>query len=255
MARMGVALQLYTIRQALEQDFLGSLRQVAAAGYEGVEFAGLYGQSAATVRALLDELQLTAVSSHLDLRLLEDDFDAVVEDLKTLGCKNAVVPYIADNLRQDEAGWKAVFAKLEQFGAQFAAHGIRFGYHNHSFEFEHQVDGQWAFDALFAATNPAHVQVEMDVCWVQVGGQDPVAYIHKYEGRLPLLHLKDMRLGEDGKPLTVPLGQGSVDLSAVVEASQAAGVEWLIVEQDFLQHPPFESIGMSMQWLRDHSLR
>ena len=74
---------------------------------------------------------------------------------------------------------------LEEVGAEARKQGLIFGYHNHAFEFEAEVDGQFVFDAMYSATTPEAVQVEMDVCWVQFAGQDPLAYIPKYAGRLP----------------------------------------------------------------------
>lgn len=253
MAKPRIGLQMYTLRNLTDKDFAGTLREVAALGYEGVEFAGYGGMAADELRALLDELHLTAVGSHVGIERLESALQDEIAFLKTIGCQYAVVPWLSDSYRADADAWKRTFAKFDEFGRAFEAAGIGFGYHNHSFEFEIQVGDQFAFDAIFANTSPTAVKVEMDVCWVQNAGQDPVAYVAKYAGRLPLLHLKDMRV-EGGKTLTVPLGEGTVDLDAVTAASEKAGVEWFIVEQDECQRPPLESIATSMDWLRTHNL-
>ncbi|MNP58754.1 Xylose isomerase-like TIM barrel [compost metagenome] len=107
---------------------------------------------------------------------------------------------------------------------------------------------------MFAQTSPEAVKVEMDVCWVQFAGQNPIEYINKYAGRLPLLHLKDFSKDEQGQMKTLELGQGSVDLPAVIEGATSAGVEWLIVEQDVCQNPPLESVSNSYNWLKENYL-
>ncbi|MCL6547595.1 MAG: sugar phosphate isomerase/epimerase [Alicyclobacillus sp.] len=254
MGRLKIGLQMYTVRDEARKDFVGTLRRVAELGYEGVEFAGYGGLSAEELSRSLREFGLEAVGSHIDVFRLRDHLEEEVAFQSALGCRYAVCPGLPEEFRRDETAWRKTFDLLEACGRRFREAGITFGYHNHSFEFEQTVGGQFAFDALFAATSPEHVQAEMDVCWVQHAGQDPVAYVRRYAGRLPLIHLKDLRLSEDGRPLTVVLGQGMVDLPAVISAAEEAGAEWLIVEQDECQAPPLESIADDIAWLREHYL-
>ncbi|MEI7025023.1 sugar phosphate isomerase/epimerase family protein [Paenibacillus sp. y28] len=251
MARnVGIGLQLYTLRQETAQDFKATLAKVAALGYEGVEFAGYGGLNAGELKELLDELGLQAIGSHVSLKALREDLDGQIEYLKTIGGKVLICPYVAEEERRHEADWKALYAFLEQTGHTVRERGLAFAYHNHAFEFEAEVDGQFAFDAMYTYTTPAAVQVELDVCWVQYAGQDPLAYIRRYAGRLPLLHLKDYLPQAQAGLDTVELGRGIVDLQAVAEAAVEAGVEWLIVEQDNCPRPPLDSVAESMAWLR-----
>ncbi|WP_010268059.1 sugar phosphate isomerase/epimerase family protein [Paenibacillus senegalensis] len=254
MRRMGIGLQLYTLREETAKDFKGTLRKVAELGYEGVEFAGYGGIPAGEMKALLDELGLKAIGAHVGLHLLKDNLEQEIDYLKTIGASYMICPYVSPEERGGEAEWKERFELLAKVGAEARKHGLVFGYHNHDFEFTGHVGELTIFDALYEATKPEEVQVELDVCWVQFAGQDPLAYIAKYAGRLPLLHLKDFSRKPDGSMDTLQLGLGDVDLPAVIQASSDAGVEWLIVEQDHCQLPPLESVANSIQWVKENYL-
>lgn len=254
MTRMGIGLQLYTLRDVTAVDFEGTLRKVAAMGYEGVEFAGYGGIEAERMRDLLQELGLKAIGSHIGLPLLEGNLENEIAYLKTIGAKYAICPWLPPEAR-DAAAWRSHLTKFEQYGKRFREEGIVFAYHNHEFEFEVELDGQIVFDALYERISPEYLQVEMDIGWVQYSGIDPVSYIKKYAGRLPLLHLKDFRGGEKGKQIdTVELGRGDLPLQPVIAAASESSVEWIIVEQDVCANPPMESVATSMEWLKENYL-
>ncbi|MEK3704759.1 sugar phosphate isomerase/epimerase [Paenibacillus sp. FSL R7-0198] len=255
MKKLNIGLQLFTLRDETAADFRGTLRKVAALGYEGVEFAGYGDIPAEEMKALLDELGLKGFSSHVSLHAMREDLQKQIDYLKTIGAQYIICPYLMPEDRPENAeGWTKLFAELQQYGAEAAKQGLIFGYHNHDFEFHGQVGDANAFDAMFAQTSPEAVKVEMDVCWVQFAGQNPIEYIKQYAGRLPLLHLKDFSKDEQGQMKTLELGQGSVDLPAVIEGATNAGVEWLIVEQDVCQNPPLESVSNSYNWLKQNYL-
>lgn len=254
MTRMNVGLQLYTLRDATAEDFEGTLRKVAAMGYEGVEFAGYGDIKAEDMRALLDELGLKAIGSHIGLHLLEGNIEAEIAYLKTIGAKYAICPWLPAEARDVES-WRVHLVNFEQYGKRFREEGITFAYHNHEFEFEVILDGEVLFDALYARIDPQYLQVEMDIGWVQYSGVDPLAYIAKYAGRLPLLHLKDFRAGEKGQQIdTVELGRGDLPLLPIIDAASKASVEWLIVEQDTCANPPLEAVAESMEWIKKNFL-
>lgn len=254
MRKMGIGLQLYTLRDETAQDFRGTLRKVAELGYEGVEFAGYGDIPAEEMKTLLQELGLQAIGSHVGLHLLREDLQKEIDYLKTIGAKYMMCPYVSPEDRSSAEDWKSLFAFLEDVGTEARKQGLVFGYHNHAFEFEDKVGDSFVFDAMYEATSPEAVQVEMDVCWVQFAGQDPLAYIPKYAGRLPLLHLKDFSKDDQGDMKTLELSQGSVDLPAVIQAASDAGTQWLIVEQDVCQNPPLESVSNSLNWLKNNYL-
>lgn len=254
MNRMGIGLQLYTLREEMAKDFKGTLRKVAELGYEGVEFAGYGGLPAEELAELLQSLGLKAIAGHVGLNSIRTNLDQEIAYLQTIGARNLVLPGIPGEDRSDEESWKRIFALCGQAGEETAKQGLAFGYHNHDFEFKTQIDGAYAFDALFSATAPEHVKVEMDIGWVQFAGLEPIDYIRKYSGRLPLVHLKDFRIGADGKIDTVELGQGVIKLTDVIAAASEAGTEWLIVEQDNCANPPLESVETSITWLKENYL-
>ncbi|MWV42187.1 TIM barrel protein [Paenibacillus sp. HJL G12] len=255
MKKINIGLQLFTLRDETSSDFEGTLRKVAELGYEGVEFAGYGNIPADEMKTLLNELGLKGFSSHVSLQAMRDNLQKEIDYLKTIGAKYMICPYLMPEDRpQTSEGWNRLFSELEEIGNEVRKQGLIFGYHNHDFEFHGQAGDQNAFDGMFAETTPEAVQVEMDVCWVQFAGKNPIEYIHRYAGRLPLLHLKDFSKDEQGQMKTLELGQGSVDIPAVIEASAEAGVEWLIVEQDVCQNPPLESISNSYNWLKENYL-
>ncbi|MCR8634912.1 sugar phosphate isomerase/epimerase family protein [Paenibacillus radicis (ex Xue et al. 2023)] len=252
MRRMGVGLQLYTLRDDMAQDFRGTLRKVAELGYEGVEFAGYGGLEAEELRDLLKELNLKAIGAHVSLKNMRENLEKEIAYLKTIGAPYFICPHIALEDRKDAEAWKALFAFFEHAGHQIKEAGLQFGYHNHAFEFEESIDDEFVFDALYSTTSADIVKVEMDVCWVKYAGQDPLAYINTYAGRLPLLHLKDFNRGAENQMDTVELGLGEVDLPNVIQASSDAGVEWLIVEQDRCANPPLQSVATSLNWVKEN---
>ena len=271
---MGIGLQLYTLREETKADFPGTLRKVAALGYEGVEFAGYGGLSADSMKQLLEETGLKAIGSHVGLQRLREDLQGEIDYLKTIGGRYLICPSIPTEERQSPDDWKKLIAFFRETGEEVRKQGLVFAYHNHAFEFEMNIGDEYAFDALYSGTPPEAVQVEMDVCWVKYAGVDPLAYIAKYAGRLPLLHLKDFNRDEDAirafneaiekqigvnlniRMVTLELGQGEVPLQDVVAAASDAGVEWLIVEQDFCQNnPPLQSVENSLNWVKQNYLQ
>jgi sugar phosphate isomerase/epimerase len=252
MTRLGIGVQLYTLRDEMENDFEGTLRKVAALGYEGVEFAGYYGWEAEKLKQLLDEIGLKTIGSHVGLANLRANLSGEIAYLQTIGGTYLICPYVAADDRQSVDDWTRLFAELEQFGTEANKQGLQFLYHNHDFEFHLKVDDAYVFDAMYASTSQDQLKVEMDVCWVQFAGQDPLAYIAKYAGRLPLLHFKDFTKDADQKLVTLELGLGDVPLKKVIAAAEKAGVQWLIVEQDNCQKPPLVSIANSLEWINNN---
>ena len=230
MKRDQVALQLYTMREQAAEDLAGTLARVAEIGYTAVEFAGFYGHAATDVRGMLDANGLRAVAAHVPITDFEGRFDGVVEDMKTLGCNWAIVPFLPPELR----GADRLDELAEKFGAwgqQVADAGMRFAYHNHDFEFAEKFpNGEPLFHELIERTAPGIVSFELDAYWVVRGGYDPVDVLTDHADRISLLHLKDAN--KDDPTDDAPFGDGSLDWTAILAASRAAGIEYYIVEQD-----------------------
>ncbi|OMD42876.1 sugar phosphate isomerase/epimerase family protein [Paenibacillus odorifer] len=246
-----IGLQLYTLREELEQDFEGTLRKVAALGYKGVEFFHLFGRTAAEVKQLLNELGLVALGAHRPYDALLNDTEAEISYNLEIGNPHLIVPYLSEEQRN----YEEVAANLKIIGEKCKAGGAVLLYHNHDFELTDKYgdSDRTAFDGLFEEVPADLLQVEMDTCWVHHAGYDAVEYINKYAGRLPIIHLKDLKKHEDGSPETVVLGEGEVNLTAILDAAVQANVEWAVVEQDFCSRSPLESVEDSLKWVKAYA--
>ncbi len=244
-----IGLQLYTVRDQLAQDFAGTLNAVAKLGFHGVELAGNYGgHDAPALKAFLDGLKLEVASLHVPIEALETDLDAQIAFAQALGSKYIVCPWLAESRYATDAALVETFASLEKIALICKARGLGFGYHNHTFEFERHVGAQPMFDALFAAVPNA--LVEFDIAWGHAGGIASADYVRHYAGRLPLLHVKDVRRDGSGWQ-TVELDRGEVPVQAALEAGAATGAEWFIVEQDHCAGDPLESVAVSVKFLKE----
>jgi len=242
MEKIPVAVQMYTLRDAADRDFVGTLKRVAALGYAGVELAGYGGLSASDLKALLADLGLGIAGAHTGLDIAETEVDALIDFHLELGNKYLVAPYMS---APDADGWRKIGQRLNVVGAKCRAYGLQVCYHNHAHEFE-SYDGETGLQLLFANSDAANVQAELDLYWVTKGGQDPVQMIKKYSGRLPLLHCKDQ--APDGSFAEV--GNGTLDWPAIFSAAPDAGVQWYIVEQDSCPGDCFDSVETSIRNLR-----
>jgi sugar phosphate isomerase/epimerase len=130
-----IALQLYSVRDLTAPDMLGALRHVAEIGFHGVEFAGFGNATVPEIRRMLDEVALKAVSAHVPMDRFATQLDETIAELQTLGCTNAVVPWAGEEWR-DADGVAKLAAHFNEWGARCRDAGLRFGYHNHGFEFD-----------------------------------------------------------------------------------------------------------------------
>lgn len=245
-----LGLQLYTVRDHLEQDFEGTLRKVAELGYQGVEFAGFYGRTAEQVQQILQETGLVALGSHTQYARLKNALAEEIAFNKAIGNHYLVFPYLAEEERDR---WDEVIEDLKVIGKRCAEEGMILCYHNHDFEITQKLQGKPVLDVIYEKVPANLLKVELDSCWVSFGGADPLEYIVTYRDRLPLLHLKDMVTRADGSPETVELGRGEIAVDKIADSAIAADVKWLIVEQDYCAGDSLESISVSMDWLRAYS--
>lgn len=246
MAKLPVALQLYTVRDESSKDFTGTLRRVAEIGYTSVELAGTGGLAAKELKALLDDLGLAAVGPHAALGQLESELEATLDYFAEVGCPYITCPYMPEEYRQADR-FAATCALFDRVGQACADRGFQFCYHNHAFEFETRLGNKTLFDTLYDQTDPELVKGEVDVYWVQYGGYDPAQIIAARPGRFPLIHLKDMTSGE---PTFAEVGEGILDMPSIMSASEENGAQWYIVEQDRCQRPTLESARFSFENLK-----
>ncbi|MDR0669675.1 MAG: sugar phosphate isomerase/epimerase [Treponema sp.] len=239
---MDISLQLYSIKEDIKENFAGALELVQKAGYQGVEFAGYFGNSPARMKALLDGCHLKAVSTHLGLPRLREALDEEIAVAKTLGYRLLVCPGIS----ADSAEGYANDARLLEECAQKAAkEGIIVGYHNHSHEFA-TYGGKYAQDIILE--NAPTVKFQPDLFWIAVGGVDPLSYLEPLAraGRICAVHAKELaRTGKEN----VYVGEGKIDFTGVAKLCPPDQYPW-IIEQEEYHSSHVDGISKSYQGLR-----
>ena len=143
-----IAIQLYTVRDQAAADFEGTLKAIKAMGYEGVEFAGLHGKTAAEVKAMCAEIGLTPISAHVPYYDMIADPKGVLSDYAEIGCKYVAIPYLTPECRPGTDGFAKVVENAEMLGKVAKELGMTLLYHNHDFEFE-KIDGKYALEVLY----------------------------------------------------------------------------------------------------------
>ncbi len=241
-----IAIQVYSVRDVAKDDLRGTLTKLKAMGYDGAEFAGLYGHSAAEVKSMCEEIGIVPLSAHTNLDDIRADMQGLVATYAELGVKYLALAWASPENRPGGENWDNAKADIAAVCKECAKYGMKFLYHNHDFEFE-KLDGKYLLDLLYEAI--PELETELDTCWVRVGGENPADYIRKYSGRAPVVHLKDFvgKRGEnmyeligdtkakadtDGAFGLRYVGEGVQDFSSIIKAAEDAGSEWLIVEQD-----------------------
>lgn len=266
MASLPIALQLYSVRDQLEIDFYGTLKQVKEMGYDGVELFGLNGRTAQEWKSALAELGLKVNSSHVSVNELCTDTPKTMAAYKELGCDYVAIPWMSHGANNEKL--KENLKTIETLAVAAKEAGMTLLYHNHDFEFK-TVDGKPALDIIYETIPADLLKTEIDTCWVKFAGTEPAAYVRKYAGRSPLVHLKDFwkeegdnevpyeLIGQDSsekKKSTFefrPIGYGLQDVASLLEASKDAGADWVIVEQDeSVGRSSLEAVKMSIDYLR-----
>lgn len=243
-----IALQLYSIRKELEQDFVGGITRVAEMGYAGVEIAGFPNTTPEAAATLFRDLGLTVCGIHGPLPVAGQR-NEILETVALLGCSRLICPWLDPQRFTTLEGIQGVAAELNAASAIAQAHGISLGYHNHWFEFG-MVEGRSAHEILRDYLAP-EVFFEVDTYWALTAGTDPVALVRELGARAPLLHIKDGP-AEMGQPM-VAVGSGKLPVAEVVAAG-TGHTEWLIVELDECATSMLEAVAQSFAYLVEKGL-
>lgn len=244
-----IGLQLYSIREALAQDFEGGIRKVAEMGYIGVEVAGFPGTTPEAAAALFKSLGLQVAGAHIGLPL-GDQESATVDMLGTLGCKYLVCPWMDPaTYYQTEDQIRQACDILNEANAFARQNGLVLAYHNHDFEYA-TLDGRIKAQIMLDYLDP-EIVFEVDTYWVKAAGVDPAQIVAGLGERAPLLHIKDGPAVR-GQPMTA-VGDGVIDVPAVIKAGEAH-TEWLIVELDACATDMMEAVAKSYRYLTGNGL-
>jgi sugar phosphate isomerase/epimerase len=228
-----VGLELYSVRNALKADPMGTVRAVAGLGYQCVEFYAPYFEWTETqtkdMRKLMDDLGIRCYSTHNDSSFFAADKLSRAADMNhILGCKYMVMSSAGNNADPDY--WRTVAETLNHVSEQLEPDSLKTGYHNHQFEFTLN-NGRRPIEILAKNTKPS-VMLQLDVGTCIEAGSDPVAWIRSNPGRIRSLHLKEWS-PEPGKGYTVLFGEGVAKWNAIFEAAESVGgVEYYLIEQE-----------------------
>jgi len=255
----GVGIQLYTLRDAMAADVVGTLKQVSDLGYKNLELASysdgkFYGFTPKEIKKIANDMGMEILSSHTQVEaagITIDNAKKMADDHAELGVKYCVQPWVNEVDRNIES-YKKMVADWNEVGKKMKEVGIQFAYHNHNFEFKN-IDGIVPYyDIYMKELDSNLVTMEIDLFWANKAGQNPVEMFKKYPGRFQLFHMKDMHTKQDPfydviKDDISPVGAGVIDFKAILAAKDVAGMKYLFVEDDNQGNgKPFESIGTSI---------
>jgi sugar phosphate isomerase/epimerase len=249
-----VGLEIYSLRGEAEKDLPATLTTIRKFGFTEVEVSALYGRSAAGFRRLLDEAGLRATSMMAEYARLDKQIDSVAADAHTLGVEYVVCSTIPHKRQLTPEECYRAIGEFDRWGENLAGADLHLCYHTHGVEFSKSEDGT-LFDTLVKRTNPKFVNFEMDIFWIVYAFQDPVKMLHRYPGRFPLMHVKDMRKdtvrggspGDVREEASVPLGTGIVDIRAILRAAEKTGVRHYYIEDEAVDAA--RQIPESLQYL------
>lgn len=247
-----LSVQLWSVKDAMQADFEGTMTKLAAMGFQGVEFAGNFGKYAndpAGLKAFLAKLGLKASGAHVPFdKFSPEQFDATVAFYKAINCNYLIIPM--DQRAFTVEGAKAVAADLAAVQKKLTPLGMRVGYHNHKPEMMGDM-GKTPWDVIGKNTN-SQVILQQDVGWTEVAGKDPVDMVKAYPGRTITTHYK-ASAPEPGNTEDPIIGKDTTDWKALITANKTiGGTQWLVVEQE--SYPagmtPMQSVEASLKGLQ-----
>ncbi len=255
MSTLRAAAQLYTVRDHMKtpQEIASGLERISKMGYKAVQISGIGRDQAIEPQALkdlLDANNLTACATHIGWDRLTTDLDAVIAEHKLWACPHVGIGGLPQEYRTSGEGYVRFAAEASEIARKLAAADLGFIYHNHAFELR-KFDGRTGLDILLSESDPDVFGFEIDTYWIQAGGGDPVQWIHKVEGRMQVVHFKDMGMSEAPEAIMFEVGEGNLNWTEIIKACRETGVEWAPVEQDRCQRDPFDSLSISLKNLME----
>jgi sugar phosphate isomerase/epimerase len=254
-----LAIQLYTIRNAVSANLEKSLERLADLGFTQLEIYGydgkFFGKNRAEFQSILKNVGMEVISSHHTTGIVHNskgtllnNWEQSVEDLNFIGSKYMVCSYLFPEERTAEH-YRQLPDLLNQSGGITSKAGLGFAYHNHDFEFE-TFDDKTVYDFILDNTDSDLVKMELDLYWISKAGLNPVEYFENYPKRFPLWHVKDMTAGTKD---FAEIGNGTIDFETIFKAKEKAGLKYWFLEQDSSDKDIFESIKISKNYIDYHS--
>ena len=260
-----IAIQLYSLRNIIQNDIEGTLVALKNMGYDGVEFAGLYDKKPSELRALCKRIGLVPLCSHIGYPWILDDLDRHIDESVELGVKYVAISYMHRDFHKGGDKHEGAYEHLKMISARFREKGITLLYHNHHFEMC-ECEGKRLYEWLFEAMTPEELMPEIDTAWIELEVGEAEKYIRAFKDRCDLVHVKSY-YGKEGfdelahspdepkmrdKFDFCNLERGRLDVAAVVKASVESGAKWLVVEQDKpdADIPELESARINIEMLK-----
>jgi sugar phosphate isomerase/epimerase len=249
MAKIPIALQLYSVREDCARDLSATLESVADIGYEGVEFAGYYGRRADELRRILDNFGLEVAGTHIGIeRLLGDELERTIEFNQTLGNQFLIVPSLPEERRKSKAAWLETARLMNEIAEKLRPKGMHVGYHNHTIDFQ-PINGELPWDIFFGAT-VTDVIMQLDTGNAMRGGvssKEILEILERYLGRATTVHLKEFSSTNE----RALIGEGQMKWKEFLSLCETiGGTEWYVVEQESYAFPPLECARRCMKNLR-----
>lgn len=238
--------QLYTFRKEMLADARGTLQRIAALGIKQIESARsekghYYGLTAKEMKQVCNDLGMALRSGHVHL---DDKWQQTMNEAAEAGQEYVICSTMPTN-GQTTGNYKNVAEAFNKAGEDCKKLNLKFGYHNHEYEFESDK-GEVLYDVLLKNTDPSLVHMELDLGWVVVAGKDPLEYFNNFKNRFPLWHLKDMDLV---KKHSTEFGKGGLDIVKMLKHGKQSGMKYFFVEQEEYASTPFESMKENMEYL------
>ena len=257
---MPIGLQLYTVRDHLDKDLVGTLQKVADIGYRDVEIGSLnyYGKKPADLRRILSDHGLQALSIHFSDHQWKLSPEKCIAGARECGITYLGMASLDEKDRNSLDAIKRDAEWFDKLGEAATRAGCVFNYHGHNFDYA-AVDGVVEYDELIRRTDPKTVNFQLDCFWCVRAGKDPVDYFHRFPGRFPQLHIKDLKPGfppttgghEHGPSPFTEVGQGIIDWKRIFVAAKEGGLKHYYVEQDACDRDSLESARMSYEYLHN----
>jgi len=252
MSKPVVGAQLYTVREFAKTlpEIVETLGKVRKCGYTAVQLSGLGPVDPKDLAAAAEEAGIDIVATHVGWQRFLEEIDSVIEEHKVWNCTHAAIGGLPGEYHSEE-GIRRFADELPPVAERLAKEGLDFSYHNHSQELAHYGGRCW-LEMLYERVDAKYLKAEIDTYWITAGGGDPAAWVRRYPGRQPLLHLKDMIVLPDRTQRFAEIGEGNLNWPAILEAAETSNVEYLLVEQDqCYDRDPFESLAISYRNLKE----
>jgi sugar phosphate isomerase/epimerase len=263
-----IGLQLYSIRDDMSRDPLGSLAKVAETGYEYIEHASytnrkFYGYPASEFKKILNDTGLKMISGHTEMgrqhwdearKDFSESWKFTLEDAAILGQKYVVSPWIDEGIRKNYDDFRGLMDVFNKCGELCKKQGMKFGYHNHNFEFSEKLNGETLFDIIMNSIDPDLVVMQLDTGNLFDGGAVALDVVKRYPGRFENVHVKDVRKSDEtGKYESVIIGDGVADVRKVIELIKSTGgAQVMIIEQESYQgKSPMECVKRDLEVIKE----